>query len=105
MCPICHGNYRTNDASVIEKRGNRVTLRGRINAVATPDDAHFPPFSDWFTVPLYPKGRVKYLKFEGRAEQDKWGFERNQQVRCEGCLHIADGKELVFDITLVELME
>lgn len=101
-CPICTGSYLPDDVSVVEKRGKRVILQGVIHAIVSPDEAHYPPFSDYFTVSLYPhKGRVKYLKFRTQNELKKWGLIREKRIMCEGCLHEADGKEIVFDITKV----
>jgi hypothetical protein len=45
---------------------------------------------------------VKYLKFRTQEELEKWPFEKDGTFIVQGCLHIADGKELVFDITSVE---
>jgi len=80
-------------------------LQGRIYAIINSEDAYYPPFSDYFTVTLYPrKGRVKYLKFESQDELSKCGFVQGNRVRCEGCLHEADGKQIVFDVAEVELL-
>ncbi len=104
-CPICTGSYLPDDVSVAEKEGKRVTLQGVIYAVVSPGEAHYPPFSDYFTVSLYPrKGNVKYLKFQTQGELKKWGFIREKRIRCEGCLHKVDGKEIVFDITKVDFL-
>ncbi|MBI2303926.1 MAG: hypothetical protein HYU86_04160 [Chloroflexi bacterium] len=90
---------------MVEKRGRRVILQGAIYAIVGPDDANYTPFSDYFTVSLYPrKGRVKYLKFKTQSELNKWGFIRETRIRCEGCLHETDGKEIVFDVTKVEFL-
>lgn len=109
-CPVCNDSPQSNDFSIIEKRGKRVILKGEIHAIISPSEAHYPPFSDYFTVSLYPrkgKMKVKYLKFKTLNELEKWGFIKGvecRQIRCEGCLHEADGKELVFDITSVEFL-
>jgi len=104
-CPVCTGSYLPDDVSVVEKRGKRVILQGVIYAVVSPDEAHYSPFSDCFTVSLYPrKGRVKYLKFRTQGELKKWSLTTEKRIRCEGCLHEADGKEIVFDITKVEFL-
>jgi len=104
-CPICTGSCLPDDVSVVEKLGKRSILKGVIYAIVGPDEAHYPPFSDYFTVSLYPrKGRVKYLKFRTQDELKKWGLIREKRIRCEGCLHEADGKEIVFDITKVEFL-
>lgn len=104
-CPICTGSCLPDDVSVVEKLGKRSILQGVIYAIVGPDEAHYPPFSDYFTVSLYPrKGRVKYLKFRTQDELKKWGLIREKRIRCEGCLHEADGKEIVFDITKVEFL-
>ena len=105
-CPVCTGSYLPDDVSVVEKHGRRVILQGVIYAIVSPDEAHYSPFSDYFTVSLYPrKGRVKYLKFRAKNELSKWGFFREARIRCEGCMHEADGKGLVFDVTNVEFFE
>lgn len=104
-CPVCTGSYISDDVSVIEKRGRRVVLQGVIYAIVSPGEAHYPPFSDYFTVSLYPRrGRVKYLKFKTQDELKKWGFIQKERIRCEGCLHEADGREIVFDITKVQFL-
>jgi len=104
-CPICAGSYLPDDVSVVEKEGKRVILQGVIHAIISPGEAHYPPFSDYFTVSLYPhKGSVKYLKFQTQDELKKWGFIREKRIRCEGCLHKANGKEIAFDIRKVEFL-
>lgn len=104
-CPICTGQYLSNDFSVIEKEGKRVILQGVIYAVISPHKAHYRPFSNYFTVSLYPeKGKVKYLKFGTKDEIEKWNFIREKRIRCEGCLHRVDDKELVFDIANVKFL-
>ena len=95
----------SDDFSAIEKQGRRVILQGVIYAIISPDEAHYPPFSDYFTVSLYPrKGRVRYIKFRTRDEVERWHFIPGERIRCEGCLHEVDGKELVFDLTKVEFL-
>jgi hypothetical protein len=106
-CPVCAGSDLPGDVSVVKKRGERIILQGVIYAVIGPTEAHYSPFSDYFTVSLYPrrrKDRVKYLKFKTQEELKKWGFARGKRIRCEGCLHEADGKEIVFDVTKVEFL-
>lgn len=101
-CPVCAGSYLSDDVSVVEEQGKRVIIQGRVNAIYSP---YLTPFSDWFTVSLYPsKGRVKYLKFRTQNELDKWKFIRDTRIKCHGCLHEADGKAVVFDITKVEFL-
>lgn len=103
-CPICSGKPLPEDVSIVEKEGKRVILQGVVRAIISPDKAHYPPFSTYFTIPLYPrKGSVKYLKFGTKEELIKWGFVRGKPIQCEGCLHIIDGKEVIFDITNVEI--
>ena len=102
-CIICTGCSLSDDFSVIKKHGTKVIVQGKIRTIDK--DHQYPPFSDYFTVSLYPrKGRVKYLKFRTRDELDKWGFSEGRLIRCEGCLHEVDGKEIVFDVTKVELL-
>jgi len=102
-CPICTGSTLSNDFSMIKRHGARVIIQGEIHAID--EDHQYPPFSDYFTVTLYPrKGRVKYLKFRTRDELKKWGFSEGRRIRCEGCLHDVDGKEIVFDVTKVEFL-
>lgn len=104
-CPICSGFSLPEDVSFVEKQGKRVILQGRIYAIVSPEDAHYPPFSDYFTATLYPrKGRTKYLKFKNQDELSMCGFVPGNQIRCEGCLHEADGKQIVFDVAQVELL-
>ena len=67
-CPIGHDPL-AQDYTTIEPKHNKVMVQGRVYAVVSPDEAHYPPFSDYFTVSLYPsKGKVKYLKF--RTKED-----------------------------------
>lgn len=102
-CPICANSNLSSDFSVIEKKGKRVRVQGTVYAIVSPDEAGYPPFSDWFTVSIYPrKGKVKYLKFKTRDEQMKWGFTPKTTVIADGCMHIIDGKELIFDVTKVD---
>lgn len=101
-CPVCNSTYISDDASVVEKKGRRVILQGIIHAI----DVHIPPFSDYFTVSLYPrKGRVKYLKFASQNELKKYDFIKDKRIRCEGCLHEIDEKEVVFDIVNVAFLQ
>ena len=63
----------------------------------------YSPFKNYTTVSLYPrKGKVKYLKFKTQQELERWPLEEKRSFIVRGCLHIVDGKELVFDITEVE---
>ena len=63
----------------------------------------YSPYKDFATVSLYPlKGKVKYLKFRTDEELKKWAFEKDVTFVVKGCLHIVDGKELVFNITSAE---
>ncbi len=105
-CIICKGNKKLpDDVSTIEKQGTKSIFQGKIYAVIRPDEAHYSPFANYCTVSLYPrKGRVKYLKFATPKELNKWAFAPGMRIRCEGCLHIADGYELVFDVKKVELI-
>ncbi len=108
-CPICSGAIPSNDFSVIEKQGRRVILQGEIKAIYDPTKANCPPFTDLFTVTLDPKprrnrSRVKYLKFKSKDEIERLGLAKNKTIRCEGCLHIVDGKEIVFDVRNVEFL-
>jgi len=45
------------------------------------------------------RGKVKYLKFKTRDEVNKSGLIAGEVIRCDGCLHEADGREVVFDVT------
>ena len=101
-CPICSGEQIPQDCSVIEERGKRVIVRGRVNAII-PANYTYSPFRNYLTVSLYPrKGRVKYLKFRTQQELDRWAFKQDASFIILGCMHIADGKEVVFDVTQVE---
>ncbi len=63
----------------------------------------YSPFRNWYTVSLYPrKGTAKYLKFKTEEEQQAWQFIPGKSYRCAGCLHVVDGNDVVFDITMVE---
>ena len=105
-CPICKGERIPQDCSVIDERGKREIVQGRVYAIISEDTlaiANYSPFATYLTVSLYPrKGRVKYLKFKTQAELNHWPFEEGKSFIVHGCLHIADGKELVFDITQAE---
>ncbi|HEX74547.1 MAG TPA: ricin-type beta-trefoil lectin domain protein [Dehalococcoidia bacterium] len=105
-CPVCSGERIPQDCSVIEKRGKRVIVQGRVYAIIDTEGltkANYSPFAKYLTVSLYPrKGRVKYLKFKTQQELDRWSFEKDNSFIVHGCLHVADGKELVFDVTQVE---
>jgi hypothetical protein len=109
-CPVCTGEKISQDCSVIDERGRRVIIKGKVNAVIDSEcftKAIYSPFADYLTVALYPnpwrKGdKVKYLKFKTQQELDRWSFERDQNVIVHGCLHIADGKHLIFDVNSVE---
>ena len=103
VCPVCSDSFNTDDVAVIDRPGRKAMIQGKVKAVVGPEEAHFPPFSDYQTVSVYPRrGRVKYLKFATQEERDRWGFAQGGRIRCQGCLHEADGKELVFDVAEVE---
>jgi hypothetical protein len=102
VCPVCHGHRLPTDASVAEEQGKRVSLQGKVYAIIPPNYT-YSPFRNYGTVSLYPrKGRVKYLKFKTVQELERWPFERRKNFIVYGCLHVVDGKELVFHITQVE---
>ncbi|MBI4283903.1 MAG: hypoxanthine phosphoribosyltransferase [Chloroflexi bacterium] len=105
-CPVCAGLRLPEDVSVVERQGIRSVLQGEVHAIQSDFSVSvFTPFGDYFTVSLYPrKGRVKYLKFRTQDELNKWGFVVGTRIRCEGCLHWADGREVVFDVNKVELL-
>ena len=107
-CPICSGTIPSDDFSAIEKQGRKVILQGEIKAIYDPAKNNCPPFADYFTVTLYPirkrNDRVKYLKFKTKDEIERLGLAENKTIRCEGCLHIVDGKEIVFDVRNVEFL-
>ena len=101
-CPICCGEQIPSDASVVEKQGKRVAVQGKVYAIISPDYT-YSPFSKYATVSLYPrKGKVKYIKFKTQQQLDHWPFEREKTFVVHGCLHVVDGKELVFNVTWVE---
>ena len=122
-CPVCNGNPIPDDCSVIDEKGRRVVIQGEVYAII--DDCKlaefnkevqsgafevgerfkstYKPFAEYRTVTLKPrKGKVKYLKFKTQEELDQWLFEEKKSYIVHGCLHIADGKELFFDVTQVE---
>ncbi len=102
VCPICSGQRIPSDASVVEERGKRVAVQGKVYAIIPPNYT-YSPFKSYGTVSLYPRrGRVKYLKFKTQEELRSWPFEEKKSFIVHGCLHIADDKELVFDISKVE---
>lgn len=105
-CPVCKGERIPEDCSVIEERGKRVIVRGKVYAIVDSEglrQAVYSPFAHYLTVSLYPrKGRVKYLKFKTQPELDRWSFEQGTSFVVHDCLHIANGKELIFDVTEVE---
>jgi len=103
-CPICTGSYLFDDFSKAEKRGKKVILQGDIYAIYAPDKHRCSPFSDYFTVSLRLRKCTVHLKFRTQDELNKWGLIKGERIRCEGCLHEADGKEIVFDITKVEFL-
>jgi hypothetical protein len=95
------------DCDLIEKKHTVVIIRGDVYAIIAPKEAYYPPYSDYFTVSIYPrKGRVKYLKFKTQEECDRWSFEVGENYSIEGCLHLAGGRtlgtELLFNVTKVE---
>ena len=105
-CPVCSGERIPQDCSVVEKQGKRVIIQGRVYAII-PANYTYSPFRNYLTVVLYPRpwrsgDKVKYLKFKTQLELDHWPFEQDASFIIHGCLHIADGKELVFDVTQVE---
>ena len=122
-CPVCSGERIPQDCSIIEKRGKRVIVQGQVRAIIDDDKltrfnneiesgtyevgrgfkSTYKPFAEYRTVTLQPrKGKTKYLKFKTQEELNRWFFEERKSFIAHGCLHIADGKGLVFDITQVE---
>ena len=98
-CPI--DSDIPNDASVIGKQHKEVILIGVIRAVGLKTR----PYKNYHTVTLYPdRGTVKYLKFRSEDELKKWDFTSGKRMKCEGCLHEIDNKDVVFDITNVEFL-
>jgi hypothetical protein len=105
-CPVCKSGEMPSDCSCMEVSGERVMVQGRVYAIIDEDKrgkAYYPPFADYLTVSLRPrKGRVKYLKFKTQEELRRWSFVEGKSFIAHGCLHIADSKELLFDISQVE---
>ncbi len=74
-------------------------MSGRINAIYHLPEHNVTPYADYHTATLYDrKRRVKYLKFRSEHELDRHGIRKGDKVQREGCLHIVNGKKLVFDI-------
>ena len=105
-CPICAGERLPPGVIQAGKQGEKVVVQGRVNAVVHPGEAHFPPFKDFCTVPLYPmgKGHVIYLKFRTSPEMDRLGLTADDRIQVEGCRHQVDGKPLVFDVRNLEIV-
>ena len=84
-------------------------LQGRVYAAPELDsDLTQPygmtPMTDYFTVTLrLRKGQHIRLKFATREELDRWrsALTLGANVECEGCLHTADNKRVLIDITEV----
>ena len=83
-----------------DKQGKIVMLRGQVNALVAADQAYYPPFSEFCTVPLKTRGRppTRYLKFRTPQEMERWGMKAADKIQVEGCRHEVDHKELVFDV-------
>lgn len=122
-CPVCKGDQIPKDCSAIEKLGKRVIIQGSVYAIiddeklarfnketkseifeiGTRFSSTYKPFAEYRTVTLkLYKGKRRYLKFKTQEELDRWPFEEGKNFTVHGCLRLADGKELVFDITQVE---
>lgn len=88
----------------MDEEGKRTVYQGRIVAIYDPVKYNVPPFgskSGYYTAVLQPsKGRRKYLKFPDEKSLSKTGLHAEDKVRVEGCMHQADGKELLFDVKL-----
>jgi hypothetical protein len=110
-CPVCSGEKIPQNCSMIDERGRRIIIKGKINKIVDTEliaKLNYSPFGNYLTVALYPQpwregDQVKYLKFKTQQELSQWPFEEGKSVIVNGCLHIADGKHLVFDINHVEL--
>ena len=99
-CPICAREQLPRDASGASLTGERIVVAGRVNAIIRPEEAHYPPYADYCTVSVYTRRRpVVYLKFRTPYEMNRWPLERDQAVEAEGCLHVVDGKRLLFDVS------
>ena len=101
-CPICEGNQVDSDSLLDKEQGKRIAIQGKVSAI-TPPNSTYLPFEHYFTISLSPRrGQVKYIKFRTKQELDQWSFERGKSFIVHGCLHVIDGRELVFNITRVE---
>ena len=97
-CIICHENYTCRDATEISQ-GSRGEFRGKVVSVNQPDTVD-SPCKDLATVILQTdEGTVIHLKFKTQEEMDHWRFEPQKNYVTEGCLHIIDEKQLVFDVS------
>ena len=103
-CPLCLGDILPPDTNRVEKNGKRVLVQGKVYAII-PANYTYSPYANYATVSLYPrKGPVKYLKFKTNGELERWHFERDKSYVVDGCFHIVNGKELIFDISSVRLI-
>ena len=94
------------DCVEIEEKHRRVIVKGKLTYAPTdPQAAYSPPFSNWYTVVLYPSP-VTYLKFKTKEELDQWAFQVNKTYTIKGCLHMAGKKNklrrVMFDITVLD---
>lgn len=69
-CPNCGVDRLSDDAKGTLHEGRIGFVKGRVNAVIHPDQAHYPPFSQMMTVSLYRESNepVVYLKFATEEE-------------------------------------
>ncbi len=103
VCPICSKNLpRDEEFSEIEKNGRKVILQGTVYKIYDPEKHNCSPFEKMWTVSLRTRKGTKYLKFESKEEIEKYDIESEKKIKCEGCLHKVDGKDLVFSIHNVE---
>lgn len=101
-CPLCESRGLPDDFSLVEWRGKRVTIEGRLETPIRPGQGYYPPLPSYLVVPLSPaKGKVKYIKLKNWEELAASNLDGHIYVRVDGCLHEAYGEEFLFDVTRV----
>ena len=100
-CPICCGGLVPTDASIVEEKGKRVAVQGKVYAIIRPNYT-YSPFKNYGTVSLYPrKGKVKYLKFKTKQELERWPLEERKSFIVYGCLLLRILKFSGYDTTRI----